>query len=431
MELRAEVIKINEARLRAWEEGKRLLDDTRGQFTAEQQAEWDRINTHINELDAQRDALTLAERREREAESIREANLSAFGQARVERKEQTEAEMLRAFLSRENRNGAQVLSFDMARAAKEREFIRAGMDAAEARALAWDTGSVASSVPTTTASTIYGYFEASIAGFRMPATRFNTNSGEVMYFPTVAAHAIATQVSGQGTTLAGSDPTFSRLQLDAYKYGQLVRVSSEVLQDSGINIVDFISRDVARALGRVIDADLIVGTGTNEPRGMMVAYAANGGSITTGGSLITPTYEKLVDLVYSVNDAYRSGGNAAWLMRDATAGAIRKLRDGSGGTLGAAIWDPSLTNGIQNGQPDRLLGFPVYTDPNVASMASNANIAAFGDWSTYYIRTVGDIVFERDDSRYFDTDEVGFRGKWRVDGDTVDNTAVNVLRQNV
>ncbi len=51
--------------------------------------------------------------------------------------------------------------------------------------------------------------------------------------------------------------------------------------------------------------------------------------------------------------------------------------------------------------------------------------------SAYYVRTVGNPVIERDDSRYFDTDEIGFRGKWRVDGDLLDTAAVNVMKQSV
>jgi HK97 family phage major capsid protein len=35
--------------------------------------------------------------------------------------------------------------------------------------------------------------------------------------------------------------------------------------------------------------------------------------------LITPTYENVVDLMHSVNDAYRADGNAAWLTNDRTA----------------------------------------------------------------------------------------------------------------
>jgi HK97 family phage major capsid protein len=118
-------------------------------------------------------------------------------------------------------------------------------------------------------------------------------------------------------------------------------------------------------------------------------------------------------------------------MNDSTAGTLRKLRDGAGGTVGAFLWDPSLTNGVQGGQPDRFLGKPVYTDSNVAAQASNAKTVAFGDMSAYYVRTVGNVVIERDDSRYFDTDQVGFRGKLRVDGDLIDTAAVNIIKQSV
>ncbi len=95
------------------------------------------------------------------------------------------------------------------------------------------------------------------------------------------------------------------------------------------------------------------------------------------------------------------------------------------------MWNPSLTNGIAGGQPDLLLGYPVYTDPNVASCASNAKIMAFGDWSAFYIRTVNDFVFERSDEFAFNTDLVSFRGKWRVDSDLIDTAALNVLKQSV
>jgi HK97 family phage major capsid protein len=118
-------------------------------------------------------------------------------------------------------------------------------------------------------------------------------------------------------------------------------------------------------------------------------------------------------------------------MRDNTAGTLRKLRDGAGGTVGAVLWEPSLTAGLANGQPDRLLSYPVYTDPNVASLASNARVMAFGDFNAYYVRTVGDITVELDRSRYFDTDQTGIRARWRVDGDLVDFNAIRTLVRNV
>jgi HK97 family phage major capsid protein len=263
-----------------------------------------------------------------------------------------------------------------------------------------------------------------------PTTRINTTSGEQLEFPRLAAHAIGTQVSGQGTALAGTDPTFAKMTLNAFKYGQLVVVASEVVQDSGIDIASFLGRDLGRGLGRVIATDLVVGTGTNEPNGIMTAIVGSG-TIATGGSLITPTVEKLIDLQYSVNDSYRSDPSCAWLMNDSTAGTIRKLRDGAGGTIGAFLWEPSLTSGIINGTPDRLLGKPVYVDSNVAAAGSNAKTVAFGAMNAYYVRSVGNPILESDNSRYFDTDQIGYRVKTRVDGDLIDSAAVNILKQSV
>ena len=161
---------------------------------------------------------------------------------------------------------------------------------------------------------------------------------------------------------------------------------------------------------------ILAGAGTNAP-------------VKTGGSLIAPTVEKYIDLQYSINDAYRR--NAAWLMKDSTAGTIRKLRDGAGGTVGAFLWEPSLTAGLQNGTPDRFLGSPVYVDTNCAAAGSNAILATYGDFSQYTIRTVGNPMIERDDSVYFATDEAAFRGKWRVGGNHRQVGGLNTLVQNV
>jgi HK97 family phage major capsid protein len=436
---------LNEQRIAAMNEANQVLDTAIAEnraVTAEEREKIERLDATANELVARVQAMDDRERREHEAGVAREAFERQHGTTEAGRRERSEGEELRAWAQgRERRSydgsdrdsyGKNAISVNVRAAAMEKDLIRRGYQGEELRALLWDTGSVASAVPTTLARTLYEYMEASVAAFRMPTTKITTDSGEPMQFPRVNAHGIATQVIAQGTAIGGTDPTFARMQLDAYKYGQLVQIANEVIQDSGINIVEFIGRNIGRAIGRVVDADLVVGTGTGEPQGMMTALAVGAaGTVATGGSLIQPTVEKLIDLVYSVNDEYRASGNAAFLMRDASAGVIRKYRDGAGGTVGAFLWEPSLTAGIQGGQPDRLLGYPVYTDPNVASMASAARVVAFGDWSAYYIRQVGDVVIERSDEYAFNVDEATFRGKWRVDGDYIDLTAVNLLQQAV
>ena len=428
MDIRAHVIKLNEQRARTWEAQKAELEATAGrERTAEEQARIERMDAEIDAIDAEVAEFVTRARRETEAAELREMQSRIFG---AEPKAVTVVDELRAFLDASLRGEKVTLEVNIEGARRERELLRAGASAEEMRVLAYDTGSSGSLVPTTLARSLYEYMEASNGIFRAPTTKLNTSSGEQLELPRLAAHAIATQVSGQGTTLAGTDPTFAKMTLNAYKYGELVVVASELVQDSVVDIGSFLGRDIGRALGRVIATDLVTGSGSGKPNGIMTAIVGSG-TIATGGSLITPTVEKLIDLQYSVNDEYRNSPDAAWLMNDSTAGTLRKLRDGAGGTVGAFLWQPSLTQGIIGGQPDRLLDKPVYTDPNVSAAGSNNKTVAFGDMSAYYVRTVGNPVIESDSSRYFDTDQVAFRGKWRVDGDLIDTTAVNVIKQSV
>jgi HK97 family phage major capsid protein len=428
VDIRAHVITLNETRTRVFNELKAVLDDTAGrERNEEEKAVIARLDARIDELDAEVREYVARETREAEAAELREAQARVFG---VEPKATAATDELRAFVDAALRGEKVSLEVNLRGAQRERELLRQGASADEIRALAWDTGSSGSLVPTTLARTLYEYMEASNGIFRAPTTKLNTTSGEQLELPRVGTHGIGTQVSGQGTALAGTDPVFAKMTLNAYKYGQLVVVANEVVQDSAVDISGFLGRNIGRALGRIIATDLVVGTGTNEPNGIMTAINGSG-TIATGGSLITPTVEKLIDLQYSVNDEYRNSPDAAWLMNDSTAGTLRKLRDGAGGTVGAFLWQPSLTQGVIGGQPDRLLDKAVYTDPNVAAQGSNAKTVAFGDMSAYYVRTVGNPVIESDGSRYFDTDQIGFRGKWRVDGDLIDTTAVNIIKQSV
>lgn len=424
---------LTETRAQVWEEAKGFLEGLKGEeMTVEQRTQWDRFNERIDTLGSEADSLLERHQRETEAAAVREAQSAAFGREPEERQERDDWNQRirdwaagRAAMRYDDGDGVtNGFRTNVMRVARERELARQGASPDEIRALAWDTGNVASAVPTLFDRSLYEVLEENIAALRMPTTRIVTESGASMEFPRVTAHAIATQVSGQGTTLAGTDPTFDKLTLTPTKYAELIEVANEVISDNGVDIVSFLARDLGRAVGRRVNTALITSM-------VGAVTVGSGGTVATGGTLIDPTYEHLVNLLYSVNDSYRNS-SAAWLFRDSTAGTIRKLRDGAGGTEGAPIWSPSVMTGIAGQrQPDMLLGFPVYTDPGVASLASNAKIAFFGDWSAFYTRLVGDPVVERNDSALFTTDEVAFRGKWRAAGGYQDLTAVNLLKRSV
>jgi HK97 family phage major capsid protein len=135
--------------------------------------------------------------------------------------------------------------------------------------------------------------------------------------------------------------------------------------------------------------------------------------------------------MYTITDEYRNRNTAGWLMRDATVANIRKLRADNGGTSGPVLWQPSMTHGLIDGAPDTFLGAPIFTDPGVASLASNARVVGFLDWSAYYVRHVGDITFETDQSYAFNADQLAARCRWRIDGDMIDLLAGASIVQNV
>ena len=185
MDIQARVIALNETRLKAWEEGKALLDavGTR-EMTAEERQEWDRINTHINDIDAEVRNLVDTERREREAAQLRDAAAQVFGEHKAAQREQSESDQIRAWLySADPHKGD--FEIDIRRAAKERQLLRQGASPDEIRALSWDATSGSLVVPTTMARTLYEYLEARIAGFRMGATQISTSTGENMLLPTL------------------------------------------------------------------------------------------------------------------------------------------------------------------------------------------------------------------------------------------------------
>jgi HK97 family phage major capsid protein len=110
---------------------------------------------------------------------------------------------------------------------------------------------------------------------------------------------------------------------------------------------------------------------------------------------------------------YRNNPSAGWLMRDSSLAAVRLLKDGAGSYIFAAG---------TAGQPDTILGKPVFTDPNVAATAVSAKSVIFGDVSAYWVRYAGPVRFERSDDYAFGTDQVSFRCILRADAVLVDQT---------
>ena len=213
------------------------------------------------------------------------------------------------------------------------------------------------------------------------------------------------------------DSTISSVQLNPYKYGITNLWSAELGQDNTIGLEDLIAFSTGRELGLDIGAALTTGDGTNKPNGFITA-GGNGGT-ATGTSATSGTYFGATDLVtlfYSFAEPYRRSGS--WQMNGTSLGQARNARDANGQFL----WQQA----IALGQPETILGRPVYENPAMAN-GSAAKAVAFGDFQRYVVARVVPIRVESSIHYKFNTDQLALRTIERVDGDLIDGDAVKYL----
>jgi HK97 family phage major capsid protein len=272
-------------------------------------------------------------------------------------------------------------------------------------------------VPTTFYDRLVQHLIQNSAIMQSGAMVLNTDSGETIQVPKTTAHSSAALIT-EGGTITESEPTFGQVELGAFKYGTLIQISRELLEDTGVDLEGYLAMQAGRALGNAFGAHAITGDGSSKPRGV-VTDATTGKTGATGVSGAFSS-DDVIDLFYSVIAPYRRSPAAVWMMADTSIAAMRKLKD----TTGQYIWQP----GLQAGAPDTILGKPVLMDPNVAATGTSAKSIVFGDMSQYFVRLAGGVRFERSDDFAFDTDLVTFRALMRADGALVDLTgAVKVF----
>lgn len=233
---------------------------------------------------------------------------------------------------------------------------------------------------------------------------FNTGTGEKVTYPVLTAYATA-NLEAEAAQLDDEDPTYSSIELDAYKIGGITKLSQELVTDAGFDILEHVAEAAGNSLGFQANNLLTNGTGTVQPTGFL-ATAQTG---KTGGTGVSGAFtaDDLIDLAYSLDSAARRLPGVAWMANASTVAAIRKLKDDDGRYLYA----PS-----SSAEGDTLLGFPIVENPHMPSIGTGEKSVAFGHWPSYYVRVAGGLRFDVSDQAYFANDQIGFRFLMRLDG---------------
>lgn len=265
-------------------------------------------------------------------------------------------------------------------------------------------------------------------GMRSVATLLRTEKGNPLSFPTSDGTSEVGEWIAENITATALDPVFGSRSLPVFKASsKIAAVPFELLQDSQIDIEAFVNSRLATRLGRITNTGYTVGTGTAQPTGLITA-ATTGVTAANATSQVTAIiYDSVINLIHSVDPAYRALGNCRFMMNDSTVKVIRQIKDSSGRPIFVPGYD-GTSGGLALSAPDTLCGYPITVNQDVAVMAANAKSIAFGDFSYYYIRDAMDIsMFRFTDSAYAKLGQVGFLAWMRSGGNLLDTGAVRLF----
>lgn len=271
-------------------------------------------------------------------------------------------------------------------------------------------------VPTDVNNAVLDVLKA-YGGVREEATVIQTDMGNPINFPTSDGTSEVGELIGENTTATAADPSFGVVTLNTYKFSsKIVAIPFELLQDSAVDMEAFIAKRLGDRLGRVLNTYFTTGTGTSQPQGVVTAAAS--GKVGTTGQTTSVIFDDLVDLVHSIDPAYRNDG-ACFMMNDSSLKVVRKIKD----TAGRPIFLPGY-DGLGGAMGDQLLGYDICINQDIASMAANAKSILFGDFKRYTIRDVmGLTLFRFDDSAYVKLGQIGFLAWMRSGGVMTDGGA--------
>jgi len=249
-------------------------------------------------------------------------------------------------------------------------------------------------------------------------TVINSADGRPFNIPTIDDTAVTAEAHTEGTQPTddgGKDATFGQKSVSAYAFdSEWIRWSAELNADSVLNMESLLGELVGERLGCIANSMLTTGSGSSDVEGIVTNSALG----KTAAATAAITADEIIDLIHSVDPAYRSAANVALMMNDSTLAAVRKLKDGQGNYL----WQ---MGNYQAGIPQNILGYNVVVNQAMDSLAAAKKVMLFGDMSKFYVRKVGAPSLYVARERF--APDFGILGYIRFDGVLVNTAAIKHL----
>jgi HK97 family phage major capsid protein len=210
--------------------------------------------------------------------------------------------------------------------------------------------------------------------------------------------------------------TDAQQQFEAYKITSgMLRLSSEIVEDSAFDMVSIVNEFLAERMGRGINYYATLADGSSKPKGITIAAAH-------GNNTINDTVLEASDflaLEHEVDPAYRK--TARFMFHDTTLKEIKRISVTA--TTVNPLWLPSF----RDGAPATILGYQYTINQDMATFTAgsgsandSAKLVLFGEFKKFIIRYVNRMRMVRLVERFGDTDEIALCAFWRFDSDLLD-----------
>jgi len=217
----------------------------------------------------------------------------------------------------------------------------------------------------------------------------------------------------EGTPIPFLDVEIGEIVIDAYKLATSIKVSDELLEDSGIDLEDYIQKIFTEQIGKKEEEGFLKGTGSGMPLGLI--YQTPVGAVSEKAGDIS--IDDMIDLMHSLEEPYRK--NALWLISEDAYLKLRKITNHNG----VPLWNTQL----EKDDLLTLLGHPILVSAYLDSVVPGSKPVLFGDFSYYWIGERGKRVIKRLVECYANQGQVAFLTSERVDAKLVLPEAIKCL----
>lgn len=227
-------------------------------------------------------------------------------------------------------------------------------------------------------------------------------------------HNIAVGFASEFTELTADAGKFTSIDLTGYLAGALTLVGKSVINNSEIDVLNFIVTEMSKEITLWLEKVLLASTTVvDSVAGTSVSGALATTTTTTLTSTSNITADDLISVQSSIKTPYQA--NACWTMSPATFTAIRKLKDSTGQYLLQTA--PNIVGGF----PFMLLGKPVYLSDNMPTVAAGAKPILYGDYSGLAVNMRQQIEMQVLNEKYATMHAIGINAWFEFDSKVMDN----------